>query len=166
MNIEERRQAVGRAVERRRESLGYNQAEFARTVDVDPKTLRALENGSRWPQRASRRKIEAGLTWNNGSLAQLLDGEGSGMSELEDGLTKPIEINHASPEQTANALASTKSAVERLSDAELINELSERLTAATEMQAWMAQEMKSSRQREDALEHENAQLRAQLEEQD
>lgn len=49
------------------------QTEFARRAGVDPKTLRALESGERWPHAKTRLAIEQALEWPAGTIADLAD---------------------------------------------------------------------------------------------
>ena len=48
-------------------------AELARRADVDVKTVRNLENGSRWPQDVTRAKLEKALGVTPGLIRNLLD---------------------------------------------------------------------------------------------
>lgn len=66
--------SVGDAVVIRRGELEISRAELARRADVDPKTLQALEQGTRWPQAVNRAKIERALGWKTGSLETIRDG--------------------------------------------------------------------------------------------
>lgn len=68
--------AVGEMVAARRLELvpPMGQAELARTADVDPKTVRSLERGERWPRDTSRAQIETALQWMPGSLDEMLEG--------------------------------------------------------------------------------------------
>lgn len=59
---------VGKLVKERRLQLKMSTPELARVAGVDPKTVRALESGERWPQDTSRAKIEKALGWAAGSL--------------------------------------------------------------------------------------------------
>lgn len=49
--------------------------DLTRLAGVDPKTLRGLETGQRWPRDSSRGKIERALQWEPGTLDRLLAGE-------------------------------------------------------------------------------------------
>lgn len=49
---------------------GLSIAETARAADVDPKTLRALINGTRWPTAPVLRRVEAALTWPAGEISR------------------------------------------------------------------------------------------------
>ncbi|MGY1946657.1 helix-turn-helix domain-containing protein [Nocardia asiatica] len=48
--------------------LGMDQARLAERAEVDPKTVRSLEKGERWPREASRSKIEDALGLPSGTL--------------------------------------------------------------------------------------------------
>ncbi|MBF6350329.1 hypothetical protein IU448_15080 [Nocardia flavorosea] len=49
------------------------QALLAERAGVDPKTVRSLEKGERWPRDQSRAKIESALQWPAGALDRLLN---------------------------------------------------------------------------------------------
>lgn len=66
---------VGALVEARRLDLKLSEAEVIAAADVDPKTYKALEAGSRWPQEGTRLKIEPVLHWGPGSIQRLRDGK-------------------------------------------------------------------------------------------
>lgn len=51
------------------------QRQLALTAQVDIKTIYNLESGERWPQAATRAKIEKALGWVVGSLEALADGQ-------------------------------------------------------------------------------------------
>lgn len=63
---------VGRKVQVRRLELGLQQADLAAQAKVDPKTLRSLEKGERWPRASSRSKVEDALDWPAGALDRML----------------------------------------------------------------------------------------------
>ncbi|MBF6133484.1 helix-turn-helix transcriptional regulator [Nocardia otitidiscaviarum] len=65
---ESARTRVGRYVERKRLDMGYGQLEFSQKAGVDPKTVRGLERGLRWPRVSSMAKIEATLDLQMGTL--------------------------------------------------------------------------------------------------
>lgn len=50
------------------------EAHLREAAKVDPKTLGALLNGTRWPQEKTRLKIETALDWEVGSLQDLKEG--------------------------------------------------------------------------------------------
>ena len=66
----------------RRLELGLSAADLARTAEVDPKTLRSLERGEKWPWPVKRAAIEQALRWPAGALDALRDG---------DALWEPVE---------------------------------------------------------------------------
>lgn len=51
--------------------MGLGQLEFSQHAGIDPKTLRGLERGVRWPRTASVAKIEAALELQFGTLDQM-----------------------------------------------------------------------------------------------
>jgi lambda repressor-like predicted transcriptional regulator len=66
----EDQQRAGRAVAARIDELGTNVAAIARRAQVDPKTVRALINGTRWPTYASRARINHALDWPPGEIGR------------------------------------------------------------------------------------------------
>lgn len=76
-------------------------------ANVDPKTLRGLLDGSRWPQEDTRLKIEMALDWEAGSIEDIHEGRSP----------TPIESKPASP-------------LKIVSDDDLLAELAERLRLA------------------------------------
>ena len=71
MNTEEQQRAAGKAVAARRVELGMSAAELARDAGIDPKTIRSLERGERWPWDKKRAAIEKALQWRFGALDDL-----------------------------------------------------------------------------------------------
>ncbi|WP_158240383.1 helix-turn-helix transcriptional regulator [Mycobacterium hubeiense] len=65
---------VGRLVAERRTRQELDQIGLARAARVDPKTVRSLENGTRWPRDSTRIRIENALGWDAGSIARLRSG--------------------------------------------------------------------------------------------
>lgn len=65
----ERRRA-GLAVSERIADRSLSIIETARAADVDPKTLRALINGTRWPTAHVLRRIETALSWPAGEIVR------------------------------------------------------------------------------------------------
>ncbi|MEW1933075.1 helix-turn-helix domain-containing protein [Rhodococcus sp. NPDC079359] len=65
---------VAAAVTARRAELRLSQAALASAADVDPKTVRSLENGERWPQLAKRAAIASALGWTSSSLDRIRKG--------------------------------------------------------------------------------------------
>ena len=65
---------VGRLVAQRRAHQHLDQTGLARAARVDPKTVRSLENGTRWPRDSTRTRIENALAWTPGSIERLRSG--------------------------------------------------------------------------------------------
>lgn len=66
---------VGALAAARRRELKMDRAALARKAKVDPKTVRALEEGERWPRDKSRTQIESALDWPAGALERLRNNE-------------------------------------------------------------------------------------------
>lgn len=64
-------------------------AGLASAAGVDPKTLRSLERGERWPRDRTLRKIEVALQWQPGSLDSIKSG---GSAIAIDGLAAVDEF--------------------------------------------------------------------------
>jgi plasmid maintenance system antidote protein VapI len=62
---------VGRAVEQRIADLSLTFREVSRIAGIDPKTLRALITGARWPTAGVRTRVESALAWPPGELLRL-----------------------------------------------------------------------------------------------
>jgi len=82
-------QRVGQQVVDRRVELEMNQADLVRAARTDPRTVRDLERGERWPRDANRAKIERALRWPIGTLDILLDG---GEAPAEEATDEPTPI--------------------------------------------------------------------------
>ncbi|MBF6584369.1 hypothetical protein IU414_06300 [Nocardia farcinica] len=67
-------QRVGQLVIDRRAELEMNQADLIRASGTDPRTVRDLERGARWPRDATKARIERALHWPLGTLDTLLSG--------------------------------------------------------------------------------------------
>ncbi|WP_157224772.1 helix-turn-helix domain-containing protein [Nocardia thailandica] len=65
---------AGRKVSIARMQRGIDATTLARVAKVDPKTLRALENGTQWPRDLTRRKIEVALELPIGTIESWYDG--------------------------------------------------------------------------------------------
>lgn len=108
---------VGEEVRRRRGDLGLDQQELAEDAGVDPKTLRSLERGERWPRAGSRTKIERALGWPNGALDLLRRGEAPDSRDADS------RFEVAFPSEASARVATTKDhshdELEPLSSAEL-----------------------------------------------
>lgn len=66
---------VGREIVRKREASGLSQLMLAQNAGVDPKTLRGIEQGARWPQGKTRKAIELALGWPEGAMTRIRDGD-------------------------------------------------------------------------------------------
>jgi hypothetical protein len=66
---------AGRAVEARMAERMLGRSALARRAEVDPKTLRALLTGERWPRVTVRARIEAALGWPSGEIHRRARGE-------------------------------------------------------------------------------------------
>ncbi|UXE05012.1 immunity repressor [Gordonia phage Lton] len=75
---------VGKIVASRRAELKMSAAELASAAEVDPKTLRSLERGERWPRDTSLRKIEEALGWIPGALDTVRQGGTPRVNTPED----------------------------------------------------------------------------------
>ncbi|GEE00233.1 hypothetical protein nbrc107696_46080 [Gordonia spumicola] len=80
---------VGQIVANRRARLQMDAAGLASAAGVDPKTLRSLERGERWPRDRTLRKIEVALQWQPGSLDSIKSG---GSAIAIDGLAAVDEF--------------------------------------------------------------------------
>lgn len=80
MDTNEGLQRAGRAVIARREARGLSQLALARKAGIDPKTLRALETGTRWPQGKNRAAVERALGWRLGALEAIREGLDAALS--------------------------------------------------------------------------------------
>jgi hypothetical protein len=67
----EERFRVGRAVGQRIADLSLTFRDVTRVAGIDPKTLRALITGSRWPTAGVRARVESALAWPPGELLRL-----------------------------------------------------------------------------------------------
>ena len=45
--------------------------EFARRAGLDPTTVRAIVNGTRWPRDSTRAKLRTALGWPNGEITRV-----------------------------------------------------------------------------------------------
>lgn len=66
---------VGALVKARRLELRITEKQLQDLTKIDPKTLKKLESGERWPQEETRMKVEAVLRWAPGSIAALREGK-------------------------------------------------------------------------------------------
>jgi hypothetical protein len=58
--------------------------EVTRVAGIDPKTLRALITGARWPTAGVRARVESALAWPPGELLRLAGQRYGGHSPLAD----------------------------------------------------------------------------------
>lgn len=70
MESEQRRRRAGQAVATRIADLHTTAAAVARRAQVDPRTLRALIRGQRWPQQDVRDRINEALHWPPGEIVR------------------------------------------------------------------------------------------------
>lgn len=68
------RARAGQYVAARRGRLGLSQDDLAARAGIDPKTLRDLETGKRWPRAKTRTAIEDALDIETGDLLRLAEG--------------------------------------------------------------------------------------------
>lgn len=68
------RAEVGALVKARRLELRITEKQLQAVTKIDPKTLKKLESGERWPQEETRMKVEVELQWMPGSIQALLEG--------------------------------------------------------------------------------------------
>lgn len=69
MSSPDERRRAGAAVSRRIVDLQTTPAAVARRAGVDPRTLRALITGTRWPRQSVRDRINTALHWPPGEIA-------------------------------------------------------------------------------------------------
>lgn len=69
------RERAGRAVAARIRELRTSPASVARAAGVDPRTVRGLLNGTRWPTAASRESIALALDWRPGEIVRRAHGD-------------------------------------------------------------------------------------------
>lgn len=72
--IERSKAEVAALVKARMKELGMTQGRLQAAAKVDPKTLRALLDGERWPQEENRLKFEKALGWQVGSIQEIRAG--------------------------------------------------------------------------------------------
>lgn len=76
---------VGRLVEARITALGLTATDVATRAELNPKTVRGLIAGDRWPRTSSRGRIEQVLGWPAGTIAAVGDGEAPPRNDLQHG---------------------------------------------------------------------------------
>lgn len=81
MTTPEQRRRAGRAVAARIADLQTSVAEVARRAQIDPRTLRTLANGTRWPRAAVRARITDALHWPAGEITRRAIGGRPGLSD-------------------------------------------------------------------------------------
>ena len=104
---------VGRLVAQRRAHQLLDQTGLARAARVDPKTVRSLENGTRWPRDSSRTRIENALAWSPGSIERLRSG---GEPTVNDDNASPRQPRRQ-PERTRRRYTDPRPAMEGLTSA-------------------------------------------------
>lgn len=102
MDENEARRRVGFEVQRRRTLRGVDQALLSTAAKADPKTVRSLEKGDRWPREASRTKIERTLEWPAGMLERLRS-EALANASFDDPLPSATEVNPPDRQYTSIA---------------------------------------------------------------
>ncbi len=85
---------AGAAVVARRDERGLSQLALAQEASVDPKTLRSLENGVRWPRGKSRSAIEHALQWPTGALESIRNGIDPFLAEKDVHLAGVMALLH------------------------------------------------------------------------
>lgn len=91
---------VGALVDQRRKHRGMSEAQLRDVADVDRKTLRALLDGTRWPQEETRMRVEAALGWVAGSIQDLRDGrEAVGLPDKEGKQTQEPPLRLVSDDE-------------------------------------------------------------------
>lgn len=66
-------QARGSEIRRKREASGYNQADFARLVDLSPSWLSRIENGQANPSPDALRRIALAFKRERGTRAAIAE---------------------------------------------------------------------------------------------
>lgn len=106
MEEQEGEAGARRVVEKRMRTTGVSRTDLAKLTNLDPKTIRAFLDGSRWPQAESRRKIAAALGWLPDEIDHIVEtGVHRGEVTYRDISTgaeyqKPVEIRVDSIETT------------------------------------------------------------------
>jgi hypothetical protein len=77
---EEQVRRAGRYVEGLMGVWGWNRTDLAREAGVDPGTVADFLDGSRWPQAATRGKLELALKLDPGEIAR----EAEGLNDVRD----------------------------------------------------------------------------------
>jgi transcriptional regulator with XRE-family HTH domain len=108
MSRQEDRRRAARYVRTQRGELGLSQESLAEQAGVNVKTVRSLERGERWPNAASRAKIERSLQWADGDLTRVIEGGYPLTGPLSDedpdkasGITDPDELDAYAREMIA-----------------------------------------------------------------
>lgn len=100
MEEDEGRAAARKMVETEMAKKGISRTELAKLTDLDPKTVRAFLDGTRWPLLASLRKISSALGWLPDEIEHMVEsGEHRGTAtykamsgeEYQKILSMPIE---------------------------------------------------------------------------
>lgn len=69
------KERAGRAVAARMREMRTSSVDVARVARVDPRTVRALVQGTRWPTAASRSNIARALGWRPGDIVRHAQGD-------------------------------------------------------------------------------------------
>lgn len=72
----EERERAGRVITDRITELGSTVTHIAHKAGLDPRTLRAVISGQRWPRDETRARINAALDWPEGEVTRRALGSG------------------------------------------------------------------------------------------
>lgn len=92
---------VAAFVRQRMKTLRITEHRLRVAANVDPKTLRGLLTGERWPQEETRLKVETILGWRAGSIQDLRDGGDAIAVDVDEDLS-PLE--HATDDELLGEL--------------------------------------------------------------
>lgn len=122
--------AIGQLIQEARIEKGQSQLRLAKEAGVDVKTLRSMEDGSRWASDVSRAKIEHVFGWRKGAMQDLWNDrehiplKSVTLAEMLRGANEPTWADlDADDAKETTALIRRAS---QLSDEELLAELSYR----------------------------------------
>lgn len=123
-------QAIGQLIQESRVERGFSQLRLAKEAGVDVKTLRSMEDGSRWASDVTRAKIEQVFGWRKGAMQDLwndrehLPLKSVTLTELQRGAGEPT-WEELETEDAGKASGPVRRA-SQLTDEELLAELSYR----------------------------------------
>jgi len=126
----EMQQAIGHLIQEARVEKGLSQLRLAKEAGVDVKTLRSMEDGSRWASDVSRSKIEQALGWRSGAMQDLWrDREGIPlesvtMTEMTRGADEPTWADLEA--EDSDMVPGPVRRASQLTDEELLAEISYR----------------------------------------